>query len=88
MSNAVKFTKRGEVRLRVARDGDDIYFKAIDSSIGLTPEQITRLFQPFEQADSSTTREYGGSGLGLSISQNLARMMGGEIMVDSALALS
>lgn len=85
LSNAVKFTKRGEVRLRVARDGDDIFFKAIDSGIGLTPEQITRLFQPFEQADSSTTREYGGSGLGLSISQNLARMMGGEITVDSAL---
>ena len=85
LSNAVKFTKRGEVRLRVARDGDDIYFKAIDSGIGLTPEQVTRLFQPFEQADSSTTREYGGSGLGLSISQNLARMMGGEITVDSAL---
>jgi PAS domain S-box-containing protein len=85
LSNAVKFTKHGEVRLRVARDGEDIYFKTIDSGIGLTPEQITRLFQPFEQADSSTTREYGGSGLGLSISQNLARMMGGEITVDSSL---
>lgn len=84
LSNAVKFTERGEVRLRVAGDGEDIYFKVIDTGIGMTEEQVARLFQPFEQADSSTTRKYGGTGLGLAISQNLARLMGGEITVDCA----
>jgi PAS domain S-box-containing protein len=84
LSNAVKFTDAGEVRLRVARDGEDIYFKVIDNGIGMTPEHVARLFQPFEQADGSTTREYGGSGLGLAISRNLARLMDGDIAVDSA----
>jgi PAS domain S-box-containing protein len=84
LSNAVKFSRHGEVRLRVARDGDDIYFKVIDTGIGMSQEQIARLFNPFEQADSSTTRKYGGSGLGLAISRSLAQMMGGEIAVESA----
>jgi signal transduction histidine kinase/CheY-like chemotaxis protein len=85
LSNAVKFCSHGEVRLRVAREGDDLYFKVIDTGIGMSEEQISRLFNPFEQADSSTTRKYGGTGLGLAISQSLARMMGGEITVDSSL---
>jgi PAS domain S-box-containing protein len=84
LSNAVKFTEQGEVRLRVAREGENIYFKVIDTGIGMSAEQLARLFKPFEQADSSTTRKYGGSGLGLAISQNLARLMGGEIAADSA----
>ncbi|MGA7178441.1 MAG: PAS domain S-box protein [Thiobacillaceae bacterium] len=84
LSNAVKFSEQGEVRLRVAREGDDICFKVIDTGIGISEEQIARLFNQFEQADSSTTRKYGGSGLGLAISRKLARMMGGEITVDSA----
>ena len=84
LSNAVKFTERGEVRLRVAGEGGDIYFKVVDTGIGMTAEQAARLFQPFEQADSSTTRRYGGTGLGLAISQNLARLMGGEISADCA----
>jgi PAS domain S-box-containing protein len=84
LSNAVKFTEHGGVRMRVARDGDDTYFKVIDSGIGMTNAQVARLFKPFEQADSSTTRRYGGSGLGLAISHNLATLMGGEITVDSA----
>jgi PAS domain S-box-containing protein len=84
LSNAVKFTEHGEVRLRVAPDGENIYFKVIDSGVGMSAEQIERLFRPFEQADSSTTRKYGGSGLGLAISRNLALLMGGEITVDSA----
>ena len=84
LSNAVKFTQQGEVRLRVARDAENVIFRVIDTGIGMTPEQISRLFKPFEQADSSTTRRFGGTGLGLSISQNLARLMGGEIALDSA----
>ncbi len=83
LSNAVKFTERGEVCLRVSRQGDDTMFEVSDSGIGLTAEEIERLFQPFEQADGTTTRKYGGTGLGLAISRNLARVMGGEIRVDS-----
>ena len=87
LSNAIKFTATGAVCLRAAHDRDgegaDIYFKVIDDGIGMTPEQVARLFVPFEQADASTTRRFGGSGLGLAISQNLARLMGGEISVDS-----
>ena len=89
LSNAVKFTERGEVRLRVvrlrvARQDNDITFHVLDTGIGMSAEQLARLFQPFEQADSSTTRRYGGTGLGLAISQTLARLMGGEITVESA----
>ncbi len=84
LSNAVKFTATGEVRLRVAREGDDTFFRVIDSGIGMSAEQVARLFRPFEQADNSTTRRYGGSGLGLAISHDLAHLLGGEITVDSA----
>ena len=84
LSNAVKFTEHGEVLLRVAREGEDIYFKVTDTGIGMSEEQLARLFRPFEQVDSSTTRKYGGTGLGLAISRDLARMMGGEITVESA----
>ncbi|MFA6314434.1 MAG: PAS domain S-box protein [Sterolibacterium sp.] len=83
LSNAIKFTKSGEVRLCVARDGNNVCFQVIDSGIGMSEEQLARLFQSFEQADSSTTRNYGGTGLGLAISQSLAHLMGGEISVDS-----
>jgi signal transduction histidine kinase/CheY-like chemotaxis protein len=85
LGNAVKFTEQGEVRLRVGGESELIYFKVIDTGIGMTPEQAVRLFNPFEQADNSTTRKYGGSGLGLVISRSLANLMGGEITVDSAL---
>jgi PAS domain S-box-containing protein len=85
LSNAVKFTKAGEVRVEVARAGEDTRFRIIDTGIGMTPEQVARLFRPFEQADSSTTRKFGGTGLGLAISHNLARLMGGDITVESAL---
>jgi len=87
-SNAVKFTERGEVVVSAAlSEREDnavrLVFEVRDTGIGLRPEEIARLFQPFTQADSSTTRRFGGTGLGLVISQRLVQMMGGEITVDS-----
>ena len=84
ISNACKFTKAGEVRLDVSRQGADLVLKVEDTGIGLSPEQLGALFKAFSQADSGTTRRFGGTGLGLSISQDLARMMGGGIEVLSA----
>ena len=82
-SNAVKFTERGGVRLRVLPGraepgGAWIRFEVIDTGIGMSPDQVERLFQDFEQADASTTRKYGGTGLGLAISKRLIRLMGGD----------
>ncbi|MBB3267187.1 signal transduction histidine kinase/CheY-like chemotaxis protein [Azospirillum sp. OGB3] len=91
VNNAVKFTGSGSVVLGVSaapRGPDDaeteLRFAVRDTGIGMTAEQVARLFQPFAQADSSTTRRYGGTGLGLAISRRLAVMMGGGIAVDSA----
>jgi PAS domain S-box-containing protein len=87
LSNACKFTKDGAVDVTVrhtemsGREGITISVK--DSGIGLTPEQIGRLFEPFRQADTSTAAEYGGTGLGLTISREFCRLMGGEIEVHS-----
>ena len=88
--NAIKFTEQGRIVLRVwpvtAEDtGMTIRCEVSDSGIGLTAEQKGRLFQPFEQADSSTTRKYGGTGLGLAISRRLVELMGGKIGVESEL---
>ncbi len=83
MSNAIKFTVSGTVTLRVVREGDDTVFQVSDTGIGMNEEQQSRLFRPFEQADSSTTRTHGGTGLGLAISLDLARLMGGDISVES-----
>ncbi|HKH91590.1 MAG TPA: ATP-binding protein, partial [Gemmatimonadaceae bacterium] len=87
LSNASKFTSNGTVSLTVTReekrDRDWIVFAVRDTGIGMTPEQLARLFQPFTQADPSTTRKYGGTGLGLSISQRLSRLMDGTISVVS-----
>lgn len=87
-NNAVKFTERGEIVIsaRVLEPvGDDVLvaFAVRDTGIGLTMEQRGRLFQSFQQADSSTTRRFGGTGLGLAISKQLAALMGGEVGVDS-----
>jgi signal transduction histidine kinase len=86
LSNACKFTKEGEVtlRLRKVADGRDwVEFAVADTGIGMTAEQQAKLFQDFTQADSLTTRRYGGTGLGLAISRKLARMMGGDVTVRS-----
>jgi len=84
LSNSIKFTERGEVRLRVAGEDGTLWFGIVDTGIGMTAEQVARLFTPFEQADASTTRRYGGTGLGLAISRKLARLMGGDIDIDTA----
>ncbi len=83
VSNALKFTERGLINLEARPDGDNLVFTVSDTGIGMTPEQVSRLFMPFEQADASTTRKFGGTGLGLSISQRLAGLMGGVILVES-----
>jgi signal transduction histidine kinase len=86
LSNACKFTKKGEVALRVRKVADGrvwIELAVADSGIGMTAEQQAKLFQDFTQADSLTARRYGGTGLGLAISRKLARMMGGDVTVTS-----
>ncbi|HUG89992.1 MAG TPA: PAS domain S-box protein [Planctomycetaceae bacterium] len=87
VSNAIKFTETGGVRLVVrylaCEDGDVMQFDVIDTGIGMSREQQERLFQPFTQADTSVTRRFGGTGLGLTISRRLAHMLGGEITVHS-----
>jgi len=87
-NNAVKFTEHGEivVKARVKEEdenGELIHFSVSDTGIGLTDEQMGRLFQAFEQADASTTRQHGGTGLGLAISKKLAQLMGGDVGVTS-----
>jgi len=89
LSNALKFTHEGEVGVRVrqsARAGDRVVtsFEVSDTGIGIEPAQLDRLFDSFEQADSSTTRRYGGTGLGLTIARQLTELMGGEIGATSA----
>ncbi len=85
LSNAIKFTERGEVKLLAERTADELRLTVSDPGIGLAPEAISRLFQPFEQADNSTTRKFGGTGLGLAISMQLAQLMGGRMEVSSQL---
>jgi signal transduction histidine kinase len=85
-NNACKFTKAGEVKLaarKVSNGSSFIEFAVADTGIGMTPEQMGKLFQEFSQADASTTRKYGGTGLGLVISRRFCQMMGGDITVES-----
>ena len=88
LQNAAKFTLRGDIHVRVERDDElkRVWFTVKDTGIGMTPQQMQRLFQPFVQADSSTTRRFGGSGLGLTIARQLCRLMGGDITVESELS--
>jgi signal transduction histidine kinase/ActR/RegA family two-component response regulator len=89
VGNAIKFTRAGSVRLvtTLVDEGADaprMRFEVIDTGIGIAPEQVAALFQPFTQADSSTTRKFGGTGLGLAISKRLAEKLGGSLTVESS----
>jgi signal transduction histidine kinase/CheY-like chemotaxis protein len=88
VGNAIKFTKQGEVVLTVRRESEDasgcvLQFSVRDTGIGIPPEKLSSIFQAFEQADNSTTRNYGGTGLGLTISSRLVELMQGRIWVES-----
>jgi PAS domain S-box-containing protein len=103
VGNAIKFTQKGEVVLDVSREEVDaenssaadtistptvaLHFYVRDTGIGIAPDQRTRIFEAFEQADSSTTRRYGGTGLGLAIAQRLVKLMGGRIWLDSEVGI-
>jgi len=92
VGNAVKFTQQGSIRVAARLDDDDrgagalrtVRFSVIDTGIGIAPEHQTLIFDAFSQADGSTTRRFGGTGLGLTISQSLVAMMGGRIWLESA----
>ena len=84
LSNAAKFTEGGQIELRIYLDEDDVLMDVSDQGIGMTPEQMSRIFDAFGQADASTQKRYGGTGLGLVISREFCRMMGGDITVLSA----
>jgi PAS domain S-box-containing protein len=88
-SNAVKFTEHGRITLscRVTEESETdylLYFEVSDTGIGMTPDQRENLFQPFQQADNSTTRKFGGTGLGLAITRRIAELMGGQVGVESS----
>jgi signal transduction histidine kinase len=88
LSNAAKFTKQGRVTLaarRLVSDGEDwVEFRVSDTGIGMSKEQLGRLFEVFTQAEASTSREYGGTGLGLAITRRYCRMLGGDVAVESS----
>jgi signal transduction histidine kinase len=87
LSNAAKFTEQGVIQLDVSRDpqddGDWLTFRVTDNGIGMSAEQLAHIFEAFTQADNSTTRKYGGTGLGLTISREFCQMLGGNISVES-----
>jgi CheY-like chemotaxis protein/CHASE3 domain sensor protein len=87
LSNAAKFTEKGEIVLTVRREGgnpDKIIFAVSDNGVGMSPEVVARIFEPFTQADASTTRRFGGTGLGLAITRKFCELMGGSVQVESA----
>ena len=84
LSNAAKFTDHGTISLTVRRESDDwLTFAVSDTGIGMTEEQLGRLFEAFSQAEATTRSKYGGTGLGLAISRHFCRLMGGDLTVES-----
>lgn len=87
LGNAAKFTEQGSVAVRVSRTSDIIQLRIVDTGVGVAPEALEQLFDGFTQADSSIGRRFGGTGLGLTISRSLARLMGGDIQLESELGV-
>ena len=85
LDNAVKFTDEGRITLVSERDGDRLFFAVADTGIGMEADQIRQLFRPFEQANGSTSRRFGGMGLGLALTERMVQRMGGTIRVESTL---
>ena len=83
LGNAIKFTDEGRAALEVAPDGDAVRFTVSDTGVGITPEQMEHIFEPFWQADQGLVRAHGGSGLGLSVARQLARLLGGDVTAES-----
>jgi signal transduction histidine kinase len=84
LSNAVKFTQRGTVRVEAKANGESFAVAVADTGVGIPPDKLEHVFEEFAQADASSTRVYGGTGLGLTIARRLARLMGGDISVESS----
>lgn len=83
LSNAAKFTSEGTIEVRVTRSGDDLAISVRDTGIGIAPEHLASLFEPFRPGDGSSTRRHGGLGLGLALSRQYARLLGGDLTVES-----
>jgi CheY-like chemotaxis protein/anti-sigma regulatory factor (Ser/Thr protein kinase) len=83
LSNAAKFTEHGTVSLAASREGATLCFRVSDTGIGIAPQNLGKLFQPFTQVDASTTRKYGGTGLGLALTKRFCELMGGDVTVES-----
>ena len=87
LSNAIKFTEIGSVTVSAALQNQELVFRIADTGIGMSADQVSELFNPFQQIDGSATRKFGGTGLGLAISQRLAKLMRGDIHVESQLGV-
>jgi signal transduction histidine kinase len=85
LGNAAKFTQNGTIRLRVWPEGGQVCFEVSDTGIGMNPEQMEHIFHEFSQAEASTSRRYGGAGLGLTLCRKFASLLGGDIEVSSRL---
>lgn len=87
MANAVRYTTQGRVDLRADAEGDMVRFDVVDTGIGIPPDELEHIFEPFVQVEQRLTRKVGGTGLGLSVSQGLARLLGGDVSVESVLGV-
>ncbi|MCP4589896.1 MAG: response regulator, partial [bacterium] len=87
LSNATKFTETGQITVTARHWGETLVLAVVDTGIGIPKDALGRIFEEFQQVDSSTTRKYGGTGLGLSISRHLARLLGGDITVKSTIGV-